>query len=106
MHFDSGWRSFFEYFCCYLAETILGSSGISALSILFEEPSRRKEIGYFVAAKALRSVYKIMKRRGIVSIKREFLVMHVSLMGLLYYVYCEHPKLLKYKNLFDIVFGD
>jgi hypothetical protein len=57
-------------------------------------------------AKALRSTYKFMQRKGVVSIPNEYLTMHVTMMGTLYYLYSHHPQLLKFRNIFEMVFGD
>lgn len=76
------------------------SAAVAALSIMFEVQSRRQEIGYFVLAKALGSGYKGLKRRRWVSLGRELMVMQVGMMTVIYYLYCHHPDMLKFRNIF------
>jgi hypothetical protein len=80
--------------------------GLTAAGIWLEHHSRRQEIGYFVMAKAAQGVYRFAKRAGHVSVRNEFEVMHVVIMTLIYYIYCQHPDKLKFRNIFQMVLGD
>jgi len=64
---------------------------MSSIAILFEEGSRRREIVYFVSAKALRSAYLIVKRTLRVEVKWEAELMHCVLMAGVYYTYNHLP---------------
>lgn len=81
-------------------------SPLSAVSILFEDSSRRSEVVYHVCAKALRSVYIMVKRLGRLEWECEGKVMHIVIMGLLYYVYNHRPSVLKFRNVFELIFGN
>lgn len=81
-------------------------SVISSFSILFEDSSRRCEIGYFVLAKAVRSLYVMTKRMWGLNLSNEGTYMHAAMMALLYYVYVEHPNALKFKNVFEKIWGE
>lgn len=76
------------------------------MSIWFEDPSRRNEVTCYVTAKAIRSVYITKKRQHGWNISSETCYMHIAMMALLYYVYNHQPNSLKFRNLFEIVFGD
>jgi hypothetical protein len=85
---------------------VLVSSPFSASSILFEDSSRRNEITNYVSAKAVRSVYLMMKRTLRLPFKDEVYMMHMAAMAILYYVYNHMPGTLKFRNLFALIFGD
>ena len=76
------------------------------MSILFEDVSRRTEVSCFVSAKGVRSVYLMLKRVRGWGGQHEAAYMHVAVMALLYYVYNHKPSTLKFRNLFEIIFGD
>ena len=57
-------------------------------------------------AKAVRSTYKVAARTGLIRIKNEFVIMHVTMISILYYLYIHHPNLLKFHNIFEKVLGD
>ena len=79
---------------------------LSAVSILFEDPSRRAEVTNYVCAKAIRSVYIASKRTLNLKVRRETCYMHIVMMAVLYYVYNHRQNTLKFRNLFELVFGD
>ena len=81
-------------------------SPLSAISILFEDKSRRSEVVYHVCAKALRSTYMITKRVWGWQWGDESMVMHVLVMGMLYYVYNDRPQTLKFRSIFELILGD
>lgn len=81
-------------------------SPLSAASILFEDSARRNEITYFVCAKALRSVYMGLKRMTRLDSKNEASLMHVALMAGLFYLFNHQPALLKFRNIFEFIFGE
>lgn len=89
----------------YEANTFTTISIFAGSSIWWEERSRQREIGYFVLAKALRSIYVSLKRRGILSFKNEEVVMHVLMMGILSYLYHQQPDLIKGKKLLSHLWG-
>ena len=78
---------------------------LSGFSILFESASRRSEIGYFVLAKGFGSVYRILKRKRIISVSNEYELLHILFFGILYYVYCDMPSCLKYRKIFSLIWG-
>lgn len=78
----------------------------SSLGILLEEESRQKEIGYFVLPKAGRSIYLLLKRRGFSNITCEESCMHIILMAIFYYLYCHHPSTVKFRAVYEEIFGE
>ena len=56
-------------------------------------------------AKALRSAYTVVKRTSGVKVKKEFLMMHVCCMSILYYLFNHQQELLKFRNIFEMVWG-
>lgn len=81
-------------------------SPLSVISILFEDKSRRSEVVYHVCAKALRSAYMIAKRVWGWQWGDESVVMHVLVMGMLYYMYNHRPQTLKFRSIFELILGD
>ena len=79
---------------------------LSAVSILFEDTSRRTEVTNYVTAKAIRSIFIMLKRTNKIRFENETSYMHIIMMALLYYVYNHMPNNLKFRNLFELVFGD
>lgn len=67
----------------------------SSLCIIFEDQFRRREISYFVLVRALRSIYVMLKRRGIISIKNEANFCFILLFGVVSYLYYEKPNIIK-----------
>ena len=61
---------------------------------------------YFVSAKALRSAYVVLKRTLGFRCNWEAHLMHCALMAALYYLYNHKPHLLKFRSLFELIFGD
>lgn len=80
-------------------------SSIAGTSIFWEERSRQREIGYFILAKALRSIYMVLKRLGWLKLSGEAVWMHILLMAALSYVFHHYPDNLKYHSTFALIWG-
>lgn len=94
------------YILKYADLTFWVISPLSAASILFEDTARRSEITYFVSAKALRSLYLGLKRMARLGFKHEASIMHIGLMAGLFYLYNHQPTLLKFRSIFELIFGE
>jgi hypothetical protein len=90
----------------YVGWLLVGNATIAPLGILLEEGARQREIGCFVLAKAVRSIYLLFKRRGVLSISHDDTWMHVVLMALFYYFYCHHPSTVKFRAAYDEIWGN
>lgn len=84
---------------------MMWQSAIASTSIFWEERSRQREIGYFLLAKTVRSMYMMMKRRGWLKLSGEAVCMHVFLMAAFSYVFHHYPDNLKYHSTFALIWG-
>lgn len=82
------------------------NSLISALSILFQDASRRNQIGYFILSKAIGSVYILIKRLFKLTAENEGVYLHIAFMAILYYIYAEQPEVLKFRSYFDKIWAE
>lgn len=83
-----------------LGRYLLLTSWLPGVSILFEHPSRRCEIGYFVVAKALHSLYLLMKRTKKWPVSEEGTILHVAMMAVCYCVFNHCAENLKFKQFY------
>jgi hypothetical protein len=60
----------------------------------------------YVSAKAIRSVYLALKRTWGWQWSQEVCVMHILLMGALFYLFNHRPSVVKFRNLFELIWGD
>ncbi len=78
----------------------------SAVSILWESGGRRDEAVYSVLIRSLNAFYLLLKRRRLVYIPKYNVVFFMLLYALISYIYFHQGECLKYKSMWDTIWGE